>query len=473
MILAIIFLITDLFIVGIAYAVYGRNAGYRDGMILGVHIRREKQEDPVLIEFMKNYKKEVRKVYIGLAVSGVVICGLCFWYSSIFMCVWCVWFLCYIAGVVGVLYWNHRKLYDLKIQNGWGTSEEGNEENTAMAGADTKTMMHSERMSLPLWYHFILIALLLIPFLFKDFRTYLGTFSKSSQGWILFLSSVIVGIVFLWIAWVFKRGANRIYSENSDLNYRINYLEKRSWSICFLAANICNTIAWFYLAYRMTKEEWIYNLDIMIYVVVLCIPVIIAIATIIWIRKQKNILQKADEAPLYIDDDYYWRNGWYNNPGDQRLFVQDRFNSMNYTTNLGRPVGRYMYGGIAIVTVALLIWMCIVFLRMDFTPIRLVTDGTEVRITSGYTNTTMEEKEIQSVKMLENGLPEDQYNRTNGSSDDNLLLGEFSAKKLGKCRMYVWLDQKNVIEIKTADYTVFINSKDTDEMTEWYQELLK
>ena len=31
----------------------------------------------------------------------------------------------------------------------------------------------------------------------------------------------------------------------------------------------------------------------------------------------------------------------------------------------------------------------------------------------------------------------------------------------------------NVIEIKATDYTVFINSKDEDEMNTWYQELLK
>ena len=146
---------------------------------------------------------------------------------------------------------------------------------------------------------------------------------------------------------------------------------------------------------------------------------------------------------------------------------------MNYTTNLGKPAGRYLYGGIAIVAAALLIWMCILFLRMDFTPIRLVTDEAEVRITSGYTDTTIEETEIQSVKMLENGLPKDQYSRTNGSSDEKQLLGEFNARKLGKCRMYVWLEQKHVIEIKTADYIVFINSKDTDEMNTWYQGLLK
>ena len=37
----------------------------------------------------------------------------------------------------------------------------------------------------------------------------------------------------------------------------------------------------------MTKEEWIYNLDIIIYATVLCVPAIIAIATAMWIKKQK------------------------------------------------------------------------------------------------------------------------------------------------------------------------------------------
>lgn len=112
MILAIIFLITDLFMVGIAYAVYGRTAvaGYSDGMVLGVHIRREKQEDPVLVEFMKNYKKNVRKVYLGLGISGVVICGLCFCIHR-YLCVCGVYgFCCYIVGSVDVMFRNHRKL---------------------------------------------------------------------------------------------------------------------------------------------------------------------------------------------------------------------------------------------------------------------------------------------------------------------------------------------------------------------------
>ena len=57
----------------------------------------------------------------------------------------CVWFLCYIVGAVGVMFRNHRKLYDLKIQYRWGMLGEDTEESTAMTGVDTKTMMHSER----------------------------------------------------------------------------------------------------------------------------------------------------------------------------------------------------------------------------------------------------------------------------------------------------------------------------------------
>ena len=81
MILAIIFLITDLFMVGIAYAVYGRTAvaGYSDGMVLGVHIRREKQEDPVLVEFVDC----VSGIHRYLCVCGVY--GFCviLWAQSV------------------------------------------------------------------------------------------------------------------------------------------------------------------------------------------------------------------------------------------------------------------------------------------------------------------------------------------------------------------------------------------------------
>ena len=70
----------------------------------------------------------------------------------------------------------------MKIQYRWGMLGEDTEKSTAMTGVDTKTMMHSERMSLPLWYHIVLILILAVPFAFKGFRIYLGTFSGEFTG---------------------------------------------------------------------------------------------------------------------------------------------------------------------------------------------------------------------------------------------------------------------------------------------------
>ena len=39
--------------------------------------------------------------------------------------------------------------------------------------------------------------------------------------------------------------------------------------------------------------------------------------------------------------------------------------------------------------------------------------------------------------------------------------------------MYVWLEQLEVIQIKTKKYTVFMNNKDKDQTTAWYEQLKK
>ena len=52
-------------------------------------------------------------------------------------------------------------------------------------------------------------------------------------------------------------------------------------------------------------------------------------------------------------------------------------------------------------------------------------------------------------------------------------LGKFDGAESGKCRMYVWLEQSEVIQIKTKNYTVFMNNKDKDQTTAWYEQLKK
>ena len=80
---------------------------------------------------------------------------------------------------------------------------------------------------------------------------------------------------------------------------------------------------------------------------------------------------------------------------------------------------------------------------------------------------------LKSVKLLKNGLPKEHFSKTKGLADEKQLLGKFDGAESGKCRMYVWLEQSEVIQIKTKKYTVFMNNKDKDQTTAWYEQLKK
>ena len=85
----------------------------------------------------------------------------------------------------------------------------------------------------------------------------------------------------------------------------------------------------------------------------------------------------------------------------------------------------------------------------------------------------LKKNEIRSVKLLENGLPEDHYNRTNGSSDGKQLLGKFEGKKTGKCRMYIYVECTPILQINTSDEIIFINSKEKGAAEKWYEKIVQ
>ena len=61
MMMLIIFLITDISMVGIFAGVYGNIAKYREGMLMGVHIPKSELEHPDVKELLQIYKKRNRQ----------------------------------------------------------------------------------------------------------------------------------------------------------------------------------------------------------------------------------------------------------------------------------------------------------------------------------------------------------------------------------------------------------------------------
>lgn len=60
MMLFLIMLFTGLFMVGICFYSYGKLTLYRDHMLLGIHISKDKLELPSVTSLVSSYKKQAR-----------------------------------------------------------------------------------------------------------------------------------------------------------------------------------------------------------------------------------------------------------------------------------------------------------------------------------------------------------------------------------------------------------------------------
>ena len=296
---------------------------------------------------------------------------------------------------------------------------------------DTRTSSQIAKKILPAKLHLIPAAVILIPLFFPQVRTYLLT---ESDGRVMLLCTILVAAAYMGTGYLFAHMPNKIYSENSQINLQINALEMG------------------------------------IYIFLELIPAAIILIMFFWLRKEKERILSQDSTPFYIDDDYYWRKGWYNNPNDKRYFVQDRVNSMNYSLNYGHPSAKYVTGGMLVGTGLLLLWMCILCIRIDFTPIRLTENAAQYSITSGYKTATFALADVESVTLLDN-LPDEKFYRSDGSEDNSKLLGNFRGSKTGHCQMYIWIEHPPVLQIKTTDTTIFLNSSSEAQTKEWYDQL--
>lgn len=182
MMMLIIFLITDISMVGIFAGVYGNIAKYREGMLMGVHIPKSELEHPDVKELLQLYKKRNRQFYLWNMLAGIAVCLLCFTYFSIFITVWTLWFVEFCLLTILRVYHYHQKVYDIKQKNGWISSANAD----VSAAVDTRTSSQIAKKILPAKLHLIPAAVILIPLFFPQVRTYLltesdGTYTKADS----------------------------------------------------------------------------------------------------------------------------------------------------------------------------------------------------------------------------------------------------------------------------------------------------
>lgn len=144
--------------------------------------------------------------------------------------------------------------------------------------------------------------------------------------------------------------------------------------------------------------------------------------------------------------------------------------SWNYTTNMARPAGKIFMFLALLFVAGCLVWGCVQIWKIDFVPIELNISGTQVLITSGYSDYGIACADITGVELLD-GLPDDDYRKINGGEDQHKMLGRFKGENTGKCRMYLYVGHTPVLEIMTGDGPVYVNSKDPQETEKWMREI--
>lgn len=473
LILFFVFLFSDLLIVLICWFSYGNQSTYKEGMLMGVHIPSDCIHDPQVQEITQKSERVWQLFQRSNLAVGTLVCFLCFLDFLLFIVIWTVWLLFYIGGTYYFIIKSHRQMYRLKIQRGWV-----NENSRRLVRVDTAVSASSSKLTVSWKWHLpvlVCVAASLIPVLTIR-HTYEMAFAEELIIWILYASSVCVCILFLVMHIGISLQSNRVYSENSQVNFSVNRIMKRGWTQGLVWSSWTSGAAWLFLvaAYYICGPDlygWIY----IMYVVVMVLAVSVLILPVVFSVGKKNEILESDTEPYFTDDDEYWKNGWYNNPNDRHIFVQDRLNSMNYTFNFGRPgvkkAAGILYGLTIIFVVAVVLWSIRIVTNLNRAEVT-ITQQKEIFLVeaAGY-ECEFAADEIQSVQLLD-ALPDDSFVRTNGGSTESVSIGYFRGNDTGKCMMFLYTDFTPVLEIQLTEGNVlFVNSREPEKTVQWYEML--
>lgn len=219
------------------------------------------------------------------------------------------------------------------------------------------------------------------------------------------------------------------------------------------------------------------ELFLILWMVWLCIYLVLGYGVIYRMhRKMYDLKVEFNLAPILgpseIDDDVYWKNGWYNNPEDSHFLVQDRISSTNYSMNMAKPAAKIISVLTAVSIPASIIFVLVLIFSLENAQVLLQIEDNKVSIDAAMYDTQFTLDEIQSVKII-NQLPEDDYTRINGGATQRYLIGHFRGDNSEKCMMFLYRDYAPILEIQIPEQTIYVNSKEKGQVEEWATQLLK
>lgn len=458
----IIFLITDLFMCGCFYYALSSTYRYANGMLLGVHIPKEHLNDDEVVSLTKNSEHAMKRFLKINTLFATVGCVLIFYDLIYFILLYIVWLVEYCAGVELLLISHHQKMYALKLKKGWIV------ENQKKVYIDTSLSDGSHKGSFRVCYHVpVLLAELIcfLPFLWKTDENYFLLLVS------LFAGSFLLSVIALLFHMYINRSERSVYSKDSSLNKKINQTMKFYKGLGLFLLSLCNGISFLtvalmtYFSGSFSASGFYCYLFLQIFSVAgLLVPLYLG-------RQRKEVLLQDNPAPLFVDDDEYWKTGFYYNPNDRHMLVPNRMQSGNYAFNYANKKAQACTAFLTVFLIACAIFT--ITLLLPFTHVEVKTSLTESTFTvsaAGY-HTELSCADIQNISLLDK-LPHDDFLKINGGSTGSYSVGYYQGRTFGDCNLYLCGDSTPILMIKTDKTTVFLNLPEDGAVEQLYEELL-
>lgn len=424
--------------------------------ILGVTLPYHILENKDVMEIVKGYKKSyfvLILIFIILSLPMLIFKNYPS-FTMIYTFTWIILLLC----LNNKTYIKHFKaLYSLKRKNDWFL------ENKQVITVDTEVSRIKNKMPVS-WLWFIpSFIVCIIPFIITI------TVENNPNASEIFLSLLSVPAIalFYWLYRLYSSEKTLVYSEKTEVNLACNFIHKRLWSLCWVVIAAVTSVLHL-LQYLNLQGKDNYSLPITLFLYIL-IFLVCVFYTYNKILSTQNRLLEASLDVIYTDDDEFWTRGYYYNPNDRRTMVEKRI-GYGFTCNMATLKGKCLTFGILVPVAVLILFLSIVFVRMDTGSFNLFINGSTVKIEAPLYSFSFDINEIQEVNKIDI-LPKGA--RTNGAATEVYNLGNFNLNGYGNSRMYVYKENPPFIIVKLKDIYLFINGKTKETTDKYYKTLIE
>ncbi|NLH63273.1 MAG: hypothetical protein GX478_03640 [Erysipelotrichaceae bacterium] len=420
---------------------------FKKNITVGVTLPYEAREDVDVLRILKRYRRGVEGVCAMLFVLSL----LCFCFGSekaMLITVWMIWIdltviLPYVPYAIANI-----KLKEIKAKKGWKRADTERTETVNLSAMPSYSWI-SPWIFAPAG----LICLLLIFFDPSMFFMYL----------------IFAGCcAYFWFSYRYLyRNKAEMVDENTDLTIVLSNIRRynwgKTWILCSYAMSVYAAIMCFFASYPVVSM-----------IMLAAVTAILCVCTYRIEFKTRHLQEKLTEdsgRKWYADEDDHWIFGiFYNNPDDSRLVINQRI-GINSTVNLAKPLGRIMYGLMALLLAALP-FMGIWLDSIGTQDISMQLTEPQLTVRSGSTVYRIETDEIKEAVLMD-ALPTNLHRRM-GTGMDRYLEGKFTADEIDN--VTVLLDPEVspylLIQMENEQYYLF-GTRDGEEVKTVYAMLKK